>query len=162
MPVQEICPQCGHLFKRYRNPIPAVDIIIELKDQGLVLIERQKPPYGWALPGGFVEYGESLEEAAVREAKEETGLTLRLLGQLHTYSDPDRDPRQHVITTVFVGQGQGVPQAASDARSLAIFSPEALPSPLAFDHGRILQDYVRVREVWLSAQTKDGKNPGKT
>jgi 8-oxo-dGTP diphosphatase len=126
-----------------------VDIIIELQDQGLVLIEREKPPYGWALPGGFVEYGESLEEAAVREAQEETSLEVKLLGQLHTYSAPDRDPRQHVITTVFVAQGQGVPQAASDARSLAIFPPDNLPRDLVFDHSPILQDYLKVRKTWF-------------
>jgi 8-oxo-dGTP diphosphatase len=78
------CPQCGHKFSRYRSPVPTVDIILEYQDQGLVLVERQKPPYGWALPGGFVEYGETLEEAAVREAKEETGLTVDLLGQFHS------------------------------------------------------------------------------
>ena len=94
MRVSETCPQCGHRFSRYRNPTPTVDIIIEYQSQGLVLIERQKPPYGFALPGGFVEYGESLEEAAVREAKEETGLDVKLLGQFHSYSDPHRDPRQ--------------------------------------------------------------------
>jgi 8-oxo-dGTP diphosphatase len=115
-----------------------------------VLIERQKPPYGFALPGGFVEYGESLEEAAVREAKEETGLDVKLLGQFHSYSDPHRDPRQHNITTVFVARGAGTPQAASDAKSLAIFSPDDLPSPLAFDHAQILQDYLQVRHQWLS------------
>jgi 8-oxo-dGTP diphosphatase len=154
MRITETCPQCGHRFTRYRNPVPAVDIIIELQserlDQGLVLIERQKPPHGWALPGGFVEYGESLEEAAVREAKEETGLEVKLLGQFHCYSAPNRDPRQHVITTVFVACAVGIPRAASDAQALAIFSPEALPSPLAFDHDRILRDYLRVRQDWLS------------
>lgn len=150
MRVTEICPQCGHHFTRYRNPTPAVDIIIEYQGQGLVLIERQKPPYGWALPGGFVEYGESLEEAAIREAKEETGLEVKLLGQFHSYSDPERDPRQHIISTVFVGCATGIPRAASDAKSLALFSPDDLPSPLAFDHGRILQDYSKVREKWLS------------
>jgi ADP-ribose pyrophosphatase YjhB (NUDIX family) len=155
MPVQEICPQCGHLFARYRNPLPAVDIIIEFEEKGLVLIQRQKPPYGWALPGGFVEYGESLEEAAVREAQEETGLEVRLLGQLHTYSAPDRDPRQHVISTVFVAQGQGIPQAASDARSLAIFSPDNLPLNLSFDHSRILQDYLKVRKTWFADGNKN-------
>ena len=150
MRVTESCPQCGYIFSRYRNPAPTVDIIIEYQDQGLVLIERQKPPYGWALPGGFVEYGESLEEAAVREAKEETGLAVKLLGQFHSYSDPHRDPRQHTITTVFVARGTGHPQAASDARTLALFPPEELPSPLAFDHDRILQDYLKVRKAWLS------------
>lgn len=150
MRVVETCPQCGYKFTRYRNPVPTVDIIVELQGQGLVLIERQKPPSGWALPGGFVDYGESLEEAAVREAKEETGLEVKLLGQFHSYSAPDRDPRQHTITTVFVACATGIPQAGSDARSLAVFPPEALPEPLAFDHARILQDYLGVRQEWLS------------
>lgn len=150
MRVSEICPNCGHRFLRYRNPLPTVDIIIEYQNQGLVLIKRQEPPYGWALPGGFVEYGESLEEAAAREAREETGLEVQLLGQFHAYSAPDRDPRQHVITTVFVACATGIPQAASDARSLAIFPIDELPSPLAFDHDRILQDYLKVRQEWLS------------
>ena len=149
MQVTETCPQCGFIFGRYRNPVPAVDIIIEYQDQGLVLIERQNPPHGWALPGGFVEYGESLEEAAVREAREETGLEVQLLGQFHSYSDPQRDPRQHIITTVFVARGTGHPKAASDARSLAIFPVDELPPNLAFDHHQILQDYLKVRQAWL-------------
>ncbi|HZE21666.1 MAG TPA: NUDIX hydrolase [Desulfobaccales bacterium] len=139
------------MTKKYRNPVPTVDIIIEMTsgNPGLVLIERANPPYGWALPGGFVDYGESLEEAARREAREETGLKVTLLGQFHTYSDPHRDPRQHTITTVYVAQGQGQPRAADDARSLAIFDPEKLPSVLAFDHEHILQDYFKVRPQWL-------------
>jgi ADP-ribose pyrophosphatase YjhB (NUDIX family) len=157
MRVTESCPECGHKFSRYRNPVPTVDIIIEYENQGLVLIERHKPPYGWALPGGFVEYGETLEEAARREAKEETGLEVQLQGQFHAYSDPERDPRQHTITTVFVARGHGHPQAASDAKSLAIFPPEKLPSPLAFDHEIILQDYLKVRKMWL---TRDIENSG--
>jgi 8-oxo-dGTP diphosphatase len=146
----ETCPRCGCQIRRYRNPFPTVDIIIEYGDQGLVLIERQKPPYGWALPGGFVEYGESLEAAAVREAREETGLEVQLLGQLHSYSDPQRDPRYHTITTVFVALGTGTPEAASDAKSLAIFPVNKLPPTLAFDHRKILQDYLNVRQAWLS------------
>ena len=153
MHTKESCPQCGHFIKRYRNPVPAVDIIIEYLDQGLVLIERKKPPYGWALPGGFVEYGESLEEAAVREAREETGLEVRLLGQFHTYSDPDRDPRQHVITTVYVARGAGTPQAADDVGALDVFYPENLPEKLAFDHSLILRDYLKVRRKWLDHGT---------
>ncbi len=148
MRVSEICPRCGHLLSRYRNPFPAVDIIIEYQDQGVVLIERRNPPYGWALPGGFVEYGESLEQAAAREAREETGLEVEVLGQLHTYSDPRRDPRQHVITTVFVAQATGLLQAASDARAAAVFPPAEPPEPMAFDHGQILQDYLKVRHLW--------------
>jgi ADP-ribose pyrophosphatase YjhB (NUDIX family) len=147
--VEEKCPRCGFVVLRHRNPVPTVDIIIELRDRGLVLIKRANPPYGWALPGGFVDYGESLEDAARREAREETGLEVALLGQLHTYSDPERDPRQHTISTVFVASAQGSPQAGDDARSLAIFATEDLPRPLAFDHARILADYLKVRPEWL-------------
>jgi ADP-ribose pyrophosphatase YjhB (NUDIX family) len=146
-----ICPRCGQEIGVYRNPVPTVDIIIEYEDQGVVLIERGKPPYGWALPGGFVEYGETLEVAAVREAREETGLAVDLLGQLRTYSDPARDPRRHTITTVLVARGRGVPKAGDDAGNLAVFLPGAWPQPLAFDHAQILQDYLSVREKWFKA-----------
>ena len=149
MLTEEKCPRCGYVTRRHRNPVPTVDIIIEYQDQGLVLIERANPPPGWALPGGFVDYGESLEAAAIREAREETGLTVTLLGQFHTYSDPRRDPRQHTITTVYVAQGEGLPQAADDARRLAIFAPEQLPAVLAFDHSLILSEYLKVRPQWL-------------
>jgi 8-oxo-dGTP diphosphatase len=127
MLTEEKCPKCGFVTRRHRNPVPTVDIIIEYQDQGLILIERANPPHGWALPGGFVDYDESLEAAAIREAREETGLTVTLLGQFHTYSDPRRDPRRHTITTVYVAQGFGAPKAASDARGLAVFAPEQLP-----------------------------------
>jgi len=154
MPSEKKCPKCGAVLRRYRNPIPTVDIIIEIPDQGMVLIQRANPPYGWALPGGFVDYGESLEDAAHREAREETGLAVVLLGQFHTYSDPGRDPRQHNISTVFVAEADGTPRAADDARSLKIFPAEALPRQLAFDHGQILADYLKVRPQWLAKLKK--------
>jgi 8-oxo-dGTP diphosphatase len=126
----------------YKNPVPAVDLIIEIEGQGLVLIERLNPPPGWALPGGFVEVGESLEQAAVREAKEETCLDVELLGQFHTYSDPNRDPRMHCISTVFVARATGTPRAEDDAKSVAIYPKDQLPEVMAFDHRKILDDYL--------------------
>ena len=136
------CPQCGAPVTRQRNPSLAVDIIILVQGR-VVLIERRNPPLGWALPGGFVDYGESLEQAAVREAAEETCLELMDLRQFRAYSDPDRDPRGHVVSVVFSAVGRGTPRAADDARKVKLFSPQALPSPLAFDHARILADYFR-------------------
>ncbi len=138
------CPQCGYSLPVYRNPVPTVDIIIRYHE-GIVLIKRRNPPYGWAIPGGFVDYGESLETAAVREAREETSLTVTLKGQFHTYSDPGRDPRQHTISTVFIADGQGELQAADDAVKAGIFTRENLPSSIAFDHGNILADYFSNR-----------------
>ena len=124
----------------FSNPVPTVDIIIELEGQ-IVLIERMNPPYGWAIPGGFVDYGESLESAACREASEETGLTVKLLRQFHTYSDPARDARQHTISTVFIAQATGKPEAGSDALKARLFTKNTLPDKIAFDHSLILQDY---------------------
>jgi ADP-ribose pyrophosphatase YjhB (NUDIX family) len=132
----------------YRNPAPTVDIIIEL-DGGVVLIERKNEPPGWALPGGFVDYGETLEEAAAREAEEETSLKVRLKCQMHAYSDPSRDPRKHTLSVVFVAGAEGAPEARDDARGVGVFTEETLPSPIAFDHARILADYFRWRrEGW--------------
>lgn len=130
----------------YRNPIPTVDIIIEVEGRGIVLIERANAPHGWALPGGYVDYGESLESAAVREAREETSLEVELVGQFHTYSDPARDARQHNISTVFVARASGNPVAASDARGVGIFRRNSLPFPLMFDHARIIEDYFQCRD----------------
>jgi len=128
--------------KEYKNPIPTVDIIIEMEG-GIVLIKRKNPPYGWALPGGFVDYGESLEEAAIREAKEETGLEIVELRQFHTYSAPDRDPRHHTISTVFTGKGRGVLKGSDDAVEAKIFTEDNLPDDIAFDHRKILDDYFK-------------------
>jgi len=133
------CPKCGHHLKSYKNPLPTVDIIIETRG-GIVLIERKNSPFGWALPGGFVDYGESLEQAATREALEETGLQITLKQQLKTYSAPDRDPRHHTISTVFIATADGSPHAGDDAAKADIFTQQNLPL-LAFDHAKILADY---------------------
>ncbi len=145
------CPRCGTAVKSYRNPFPTVDIIIEINDQ-IVLIERKNEPFGWALPGGFVDYGESLEAAALREAREETSLeigTLRLVG---CYSDPARDPRQHNISTVFAATADALPVAGDDAADAKLFSPRQLPMPLCFDHARIIRDYLSLKESGLLAR----------
>jgi ADP-ribose pyrophosphatase YjhB (NUDIX family) len=121
-----------------------VDIIIECEG-GIVLVKRKNPPFGWALPGGFVDYGESLESAAVREAQEETGLSIELLRQFHTYSSPDRDPRHHTITTVYIARAEGEPRGGDDASEARLFSRTTLPAPIVFDHKQILNDYFMRR-----------------
>ncbi len=135
------CPSCGSGVKQYQNPFPTVDIIIEL-DNGIILIERRNEPFGWALPGGFVDYGESLESAAVREAREETSLEISNLRLLGCYSDPARDDRMHTISTVYIANSKGTPHAADDALNLAVFKMDSLPEQLCFDHARILADYA--------------------
>jgi len=145
-------------MKRYKNPAPTVDLIIEIETEdgkdGIVLIRRKNPPFGWALPGGFVEYGESLEEAAVREAREETSLKIKLLRQLHTYSDPRRDPRSHTISTVYIARAKGKPEAKDDAREVGIFHRSDIPSLLAFDHDQILKDYFRFKRNKTNPERK--------
>ena len=135
------CPHCNTEIESYRNPKPTVDIIIEISDR-IVLIERKNPPYGWALPGGFVDYGESYENAALREAEEETNLKVTELRQFHTYSNPDRDPRGHTASTVFIGKADGHPTAGDDAARVDLFNKDNLPH-LAFDHAKILADYYK-------------------
>jgi ADP-ribose pyrophosphatase YjhB (NUDIX family) len=146
------CPHCGKVVEKYRNPLPTVDIIIEVEG-GMVLIQRKNPPYGWALPGGFVNYGESLENAALREAKEETSLDVKLVSQLGAYSDPSRDPRQHTISVVFTAKAAGIPRAADDAAEVEVFSRSSLPKDLAFDHAKILQDYFDRKSVIKSIES---------
>jgi ADP-ribose pyrophosphatase YjhB (NUDIX family) len=121
-----------------------VDLIIEYND-GIILIKRKNPPPGWALPGGFIDYGESIESAAIREAKEETGLEVELVRQFHTYSDPKRDPRHHTITTVLIARAAGRPSAGDDAKAAGIFRRENLPEQIAFDHRDIINDYYTGR-----------------
>jgi 8-oxo-dGTP diphosphatase len=132
-----------------KTPALTVDIIIELKDRPdvpIVLIRRKNPPHGWALPGGFVDVGEAVEHAAVREAEEETALRVTLKLLLGCYSDPARDPRGHTASVVYVAEAEGEPRAQDDAAGVAMFSPEALPDPLVFDHARILRDYLAWRQ----------------
>jgi ADP-ribose pyrophosphatase YjhB (NUDIX family) len=141
------CPQCGTKIRKYKNPFPTVDIIIEIEaggiEAGIVLIRRKDEPLGWAIPGGFVDYGESLEDAAVREAKEETGLSVHLVSQFRTYSDPKRDPRFHAISTAYIAKAHGVPEAHDDAQDVGIFGHHNLPEDIVFDHREILEDYFR-------------------
>ncbi|HXX53807.1 MAG TPA: NUDIX hydrolase [Thermodesulfovibrionales bacterium] len=129
---------CGS--KNRKGPLSTVDVIIECEGK-IVLIKRKNAPIGWALPGGFVDYGESLESAALREAKEETGLEAVLVRQFHTYSEPHRDPRHHTITTVYIANAEGKPAAGDDAADARLFSQASLPEPIVFDHRVILDDY---------------------
>ncbi len=134
--------------KKYKNPAPTVDIIIETESKGrrgIVLIKRKNPPYGWAIPGGFVDYGETLENAAVREAKEETSLDVELIRQFHAYSDPARDTRQHTISTVFIAKASGEPEGKDDAAEARIFRFDEIPSDMAFDHRKILEDFFTAK-----------------
>ena len=130
------------------TPLLAADAIIELIDRPgrpIVLIERANPPLGWAVPGGFVDVGETLEHAAVREAREETGLDVRLIALLGIYSDPRRDPRGHTVTAVYVAEASGTPKAADDAKACRIFTLDSFPDSLVFDHALVLDDYRQYR-----------------
>ncbi len=133
------CPSCGANVSEWENPKVTVDIIIRIGDR-IVLIERRNEPFGWALPGGFVDYGESLESAALREAKEETGLDLDNLQQFRAYSAPDRDPRQHNVSVVFSATANGVPEGGDDANRAELFATDKMPE-LVFDHYKIVTDF---------------------
>ena len=140
----EDCPKCGHSWPR-RNPLLTVDMIIEVPGEPgprIVLVRRKNPPHGWALPGGFVDYGETVEGAAVREALEETGLEITLERQFHSYSEPSRDPRGHMVSVVFVAKAEGTPRGGDDASEARAFSPDELPRDIVFDHPQIIQDYL--------------------
>jgi len=128
-----------------KTPLVTVDIIVESAG-GIVLVRRRNPPLGWALPGGFVDPGESVPQAARREAKEETGLDVELLELLGVYSDPRRDPRGFkTASAVFVGRADGVPAGGDDAAVARIFALDALPGDIVFDHPLIVADYRRLR-----------------
>ena len=122
-----------------------MDVLAETEDGGIVLVRRKHPPPGWALPGGFVESGESVAVAARRELREETGLDVELTELFHVYADPARDPRGPTLSVVFIGRARGIPVGADDAAEARVFPLDALPAPLAFDHGLILADYRRYR-----------------
>ena len=136
----------------YRNPVPTVDIIIELVDRPhrpIILIERLNSPFGWAIPGGFIDYGELAEVAARREDQEETGLAVELVEQFHVYSDPSRDPRQHTMSVVFLAMAKGEPQAGDDAKNIGIFESWRIPGNLCFDHDRVMRDYWQYRHYGI-------------
>ena len=137
------CPHCGGGIVQYANPVPTTDVIIYDPARGVVIVRRRNEPHGYALPGGFVDEGESVEAAAVREAREETSLEVRLTGLLGVYSRPDRDPRSHTLSVVFVGRAlhSDALRAGDDAAEAAFYSLDALPSPIVFDHADILQDF---------------------
>lgn len=148
-----LCPHCGGVVKPWRNPAPTVDVVLEHPEQGVLLIERKNPPHGFALPGGFVDYGESAEAAAVREAKEETGLEVELTGLLGVYSDPGRDPRGHTLAVVYTAKVRdwSMLNAGDDAKSVRFVGLDPLPQSLAFDHQHILRDYKKSlphKEKW--------------
>jgi 8-oxo-dGTP diphosphatase len=139
------CPHCARVIERLPVPVCTVDAIIEPRPGHVLLVRRRYEPLGWAIPGGIVEAGESLEEACRREIREETSIEIIDLRQMHTYSDPARDARHPTVSTVFVAQGLGEPRAGDDAAETGIFPIDRLPSPLCFDHAAILDDFRRAR-----------------
>lgn len=147
-----VCPHCGKPYSCYRNPTPTADVIIYDPNLGVVIIRRSNIPLGFALPGGFIDEGETAEAAAKREMLEETGLEVELIGLLGVYSAPDRDPRQHTLTSVFVGRAKDLSKlnAGDDAAEAAFYKLDALPSPLVFDHAKVLADF---KEWVLGART---------
>jgi ADP-ribose pyrophosphatase YjhB (NUDIX family) len=139
-----VCPNCGTLVETFRNPLPTVDVVV-VRAGRVLLIERMNPPAGWALPGGFIDYGEAAETAAVRELAEETGLRADKIDLLGVYSDPERDPRHHTLSVVYMGTATGEPVAGDDAGAVKWFALDDLPQQVAFDHRRVIADARR----WL-------------
>jgi 8-oxo-dGTP diphosphatase len=140
-----VCPNCGTMVETFRNPLPTVDVVV-IRSGRVLLIERMNPPAGWALPGGFIDYGESAEAAAVRELAEETGLKAQQLEMLGVYSDPLRDPRHHTLSVVYMGMAEGEPVAGDDAAATKWFPLDDLPQQVAFDHRRVIADARRYLE----------------
>lgn len=137
MEIHEKCPNCGHVVTTYKNPLPTVDAAILVPGRKIVLIKRKNPPHGWALPGGFVNYGESVEDACIREAKEETRLDIRIMSLLGVFSNPIRDPRKHIISTVFIAKADNIQdlKASDDAADIGVFPIQGpWPDPICFDH----------------------------
>lgn len=140
IPTHLLCPNCGHKVRKYKNPFPTVDVLIRYRG-GIVLIERGNEPFGWAIPGGFMEYGESAETAAAREMMEETSLKLENLQFFTVRSQPDRDPRFHTITVVFTADGKGELRAGDDAVNAQVVNANTLPETIAFDHREVIESY---------------------
>lgn len=140
-----VCPHCGRQLDRFDQPRLTVDAVVENARGEVLLIERRNPPSGWALPGGFVDAGETVETAVARELREETGLEARSLRQFHVYSDPARDPRHPTVTVVFTVRAEGTPRGGDDAADARFFPRDRLPSPIAFDHREILRDVAEGR-----------------
>ncbi len=157
-----VCPHCGRRLDRFDQPRLTVDAVVENRRGEVLLVERRNEPRGWALPGGFVDPGETVEAAAARELREETGLAARALVQFHVYSDPARDPRHPTVTVVFLVRAEGTPRGGDDAADARFFPADRLPSPIAFDHREILADVARWRAVRRRPDERDagGGEPG--
>ncbi len=140
------CPHCGTVVELYRYPFPTVDAVV-IRDRRVLMIERKNAPEGWALPGGFVDYGETAETAVSRELREETGLGTSSLTLLGVYSAPGRDPRFHTLTVVYMAQAEGEAVAGDDARGLRWWPVDSLPANIAFDHRQIIQDALARKGV---------------